>query len=64
MRVTNLVQNKNYWNSAEKPLQNTVKNYCEKALGMPLQNLNKNYDRNNKNMQKKYKTQLKMKRPY
>ena len=31
---------------------------------MPLQNLNKNYDRNNKNMQKKYKTQLKMKRPY
>ena len=31
---------------------------------MPLQNLNKNYDKTNKNMQKVYKTQLKMKSPY
>ena len=33
MWVSNLVQNKNYRNSAEKPLQNTVKNHCEKAVG-------------------------------
>ena len=33
MWVTNLVQSKNYWNNAEKPQQNTVKNYCEKPLG-------------------------------
>ena len=33
MWVSNLVQNKNYWNSAEKPPQNTVKNPCEKVLG-------------------------------
>ena len=33
MRVTNLVQNKKYWDSPEKPLLNTVKNSCEKALG-------------------------------
>ena len=29
----NLVQYKNYWNNAETPQQNTVKNNCEKALG-------------------------------
>ena len=29
----NLVQYKNYWNNAEKPQQNTVKNHCEKVLG-------------------------------
>ena len=33
MWVSNLKQNKNYWNSAEKSLQNTVKTPCEKALG-------------------------------
>ena len=33
MWVSNLVQNKNYWNSAEKPLQNTVKSPYAKALG-------------------------------
>ena len=33
MWVSNLLQNTNYRNSAEKPQQNTVKNHCEKALG-------------------------------
>ena len=46
MTVTNLVQNKNYWNSAEEPLQNTVKKPCEKALGnataKPKQKLQQN----------------------
>ena len=34
MWVSNLVQNKNYRNSAEKPQQNIVKHHCEKALGI------------------------------
>ena len=33
MWVSNLVQNRNYRNSAEKPQQNTVRNHCGKALG-------------------------------
>ena len=33
MWVSNLVQNKNFKNSAKKSQQNTVKSHCEKALG-------------------------------
>ena len=64
MWVSNLVQNKNYRNSAEKPLQNTVKKTVKKQQEMSLQNLNKNYGETYKNMQTVCKTQLKMMSPY
>ena len=63
--VSNLVQNKNYWNNAEKPQQNTVKNHCEKALGnATVKPKQKTMAKLTKNMQRVCKTQLEMKSPY